>query len=105
MNPAVLDAFALLICAAEEEAPAYPGIPGHEPNIAQGRRDAAGVARAMAEINKIAPKAGAYMSECDYFLTDWKEAHWGPNYARLAKAKRRYDPSWLFKGHHCVEPT
>ncbi|MGC2577665.1 MAG: hypothetical protein WA376_08800, partial [Terrimicrobiaceae bacterium] len=30
MNPAVLDAFALIISAAEGP-PAYPGIPGHEP--------------------------------------------------------------------------
>ena len=32
INPAVLDAFALLICAAMEP-PAYPGIPGHEPDL------------------------------------------------------------------------
>ncbi|MEO6225295.1 MAG: FAD-binding protein [Sphingomicrobium sp.] len=104
-NPEVLDAFALLICAAEEQAPAYPGIPGHAPNLAEGRRDAAGVTRAMAEIYRIAPNAGAYMSECDYFLNDWKQAHWGPNYPRLARAKRRYDPHSLFNGHHCVEPA
>jgi FAD/FMN-containing dehydrogenase len=58
----------------------------------------------MAEIYKLVPGAGAYMSECDYFLRDWKRAHWGSNYPRLARAKRRYDPHWLFKGHHCVEP-
>ena len=104
-NPDVLDAFALLICAAEEEAPAYPGIQGHEPNVATARSDAAGVARAMAHIRHAVPTAGAYMSECDYFLKDWKSAHWGTNYKRLAEAKRRYDPSWLFKGHHCVEPA
>jgi FAD/FMN-containing dehydrogenase len=103
-NPEVLDAFALLICAAEEQ-PAYPGIPGHEPNLAAGRRDAAEISRAMREIYRIAPNAGAYMSECDYFLKDWKRAHWGPNYPRLAAAKRRYDPDWLLRGHHCVEPV
>jgi len=102
-NPDVLDAFALVICAAEQD-PAWPGIPGHQPDIAGGRRQAAGVARAMREINRIAPGAGAYMSECDYFLKDWKRAQWGANYLRLAAAKRRYDPSWLFHGHHCVEP-
>jgi FAD/FMN-containing dehydrogenase len=59
----------------------------------------------MAEIHKIAPNAGAYMSECDYFLADWKRAHWDTNYPRLAAAKRRYDPAWLFRGHHCVEPA
>lgn len=102
-NPEVLDAFALVICAAEE-APAYPGIPGHEPDLARGRSDAARVTRAMAEIYRIAPGAGAYLSESDYFQKDWKRAYWGANYARLAKAKRRYDPARLFRGHHCVEP-
>jgi FAD/FMN-containing dehydrogenase len=102
-NPEVLDSFALLICGAEEQEPAYPGIPGHEPHIADGREDAASVRRAMAEVYKLVPGAGAYMSECDYFLADWKRAHWGSNYPRLAAAKRRYDPHNLFTGHHCVE--
>jgi len=102
-NPEVLDAFALIICAAEGD-PAWPGIPGHEPDVAKGRRQAAGVTGAMDEIRKLAPYAGAYMSECDYFLKDWKRAQWGPNYPRLAAAKRRYDPHGLFRGHHCVEP-
>ena len=103
-SPEVLGAFALLICAAEEQ-PAWPGIPGHEPNVAEGRRDAAGVTRAMQHIRAIAPNAGAYVSECDYFQRDWKRAHWGANYPRLAAAKRKYDPTWLFRGHHCVEPA
>jgi FAD/FMN-containing dehydrogenase len=102
-NPEVLDSFALVICAGEEE-PAWPGIPGHEPKVAEGRRDAAEVTRAMAQIYKLVPNAGAYMSECDYFLRDWKRGHWGANYPRLAEVKRRYDPAWLFRGHHCVEP-
>lgn len=102
-NPEVLDAFALLICASEQQDPVYPGIPGHEPDLAKARAAANGVRRAMAEVYKVAPGAGAYMSECDYFLKDWKQAQWGPNYPRLAAAKRRYDPRGLFSGHHCVE--
>ena len=35
MNPAVLDAFALAIAGANEP-PAYPGIAGHEPDVAAG---------------------------------------------------------------------
>ncbi len=46
-NPAVLDAFALLICAADAP-PAYPGIAGHEPDVGKGREEAVGVRRAMA---------------------------------------------------------
>lgn len=104
MSPAVLGAFALLICAAEEQ-PAWPGIPGHEPNVAKGRYDAAGVRRAMQPIRELVPGAGSYLSESDYFEPNWKRAHWGGNYSRLASIKRRYDPHWLFKGHHCVEPN
>jgi len=37
MNPAVLDAFALVIAATCQQA-VYPGIPGHEPNTAQGQQ-------------------------------------------------------------------
>lgn len=102
-NPQVLDAFALLICASEQQEPVYPGIPGHEPNVFEARNASASVRRAMAEIYKIAPAAGAYMSECDYFLKNWKQAQWGANYERLAAAKRRYDPDETFFGHHCVE--
>ncbi len=39
MNPAVLTAFALVI-VADGQKPAYPGIPGHEPSIAEGRKAA-----------------------------------------------------------------
>jgi FAD binding domain len=39
MNPAVLDAFALIISAAEGP-PAYPGLPGHEPDLAVAREHA-----------------------------------------------------------------
>ena len=40
MNPAVVDAFALAIIGAGGP-PAYPGIPGHEPDAAAARREAA----------------------------------------------------------------
>ena len=103
-NPELLDAFALIIVAAEGD-PAWPGIPGHEPDMERGRRSAAGVTRAMAPIRRLVPDAGAYMSEADYFQKDWKRAYWGENYQRLAAAKRAYDPGGLFKGHHGVEPA
>ena len=37
-NPAVLDAFALVISGAEGP-PAYPGVPGHEPDLSAARRN------------------------------------------------------------------
>ncbi|HUP20681.1 MAG TPA: FAD-binding oxidoreductase, partial [Gemmatimonadota bacterium] len=48
MNPAVLDAFALAIVAGEGP-PAFPEIPGHEPDPARGRRAADRIQAAMAE--------------------------------------------------------
>jgi FAD/FMN-containing dehydrogenase len=104
MNPEVLGAFALLICASNDE-PAYPGIPGHEPKIGEGRRDAAAVEAAMREIYGVAPGAGAYLTESNYFQRDWKRAYWGPHYPALARAKRKYDPAWIFRGRNCVEPS
>lgn len=101
MNPAVCDAFALLICAADAP-PGYPGIPGHEPDVAQGRKEKALVKAAMAPIRRLVPDAGAYVSEADYFQADWQRAFWGGNYGRLLAAKRRYDQAGVFTGHQTV---
>jgi len=101
MNPAVLDAFALAISAAGEQ-PAYPGVPGHEPDAALARHGRRAVAQTMAELRKLVPDAGSYVSESDYFEADWRRAHWGANYARLAAVKAVYDPDDLFIVHHGV---
>src|SRR6185369_4911976 len=100
-NPAVLDAFALLICASDAD-PAYPGVPGHEPDVAAGRRHAAAVEAAMKEIRKVVPNGGSYVNETDYFQKDWQDAFWGPHYRRLAAIKQKYDPGGLFYAHHGV---
>jgi FAD/FMN-containing dehydrogenase len=101
MNPAVLDAFALVILGASED-PAYPGVAGHEPDVAAGRKAAQAIARAMAEVRKLVPEPGAYVSESNYFEPRWQEAFWGSNYARLLAVKDRYDPDGLFIVHHGV---
>jgi hypothetical protein len=101
MNPAVLDAFALAIVASEGP-PAYPGLRGHEPDLADARRNAGKVAKAMAELRKLVPHAGSYVAESSYFETDWQNAYWGANYARLLAVKDKYDPSGLFFAHHGV---
>lgn len=103
-NPEVLNAFALLICSAEGP-PAWPGIRQHEPDIAQGRREAAAVARAMRPIRALVPNAGTYMSEADYFQRDWQHAYWGDHYPRLQQIKRKYDRGNLFYGHQTVAPA
>lgn len=101
MNPQVLDAFALAIAGASG-LPAYPGVPGHEPDVAAARRERAAVGRAMEELRDLAPVAGSYVSESDFFEPDWQKSFWGANYDRLLAAKRRYDPDGLFIVHHGV---
>jgi len=101
MNPAVLDSFALAIAGAHEP-PAYPGIPGREPDTAKGRQDARAVTAAMAPIKALTGPPASYLSEADYFQNDWQASFWGHHYPRLAQVKNRYDPGGLFSVHHGV---
>jgi FAD/FMN-containing dehydrogenase len=101
MNPAVVDAFALAI-SGDLGQPAYPGVPGHEPDEAAARSQSAAVEASMDEIRRIAPRAGSYVWETDYFQPHWQEAFWGENYDRLLTVKQKYDPDGLFFLHHGV---
>jgi FAD/FMN-containing dehydrogenase len=100
-NPAVLDAFALAICGAGAP-PAYPGVPGHEPDLEKARRDAAAVTAAMGELRKLTPRPASYVWETDFFEPNWQESFWGDNYPRLRAIKQKYDPEGLFFLHHGV---
>jgi len=98
MNPDVAGAFALAIVAAST-----PGEPAEgSPQMAQSRERAQRVADAFDALRTVAPGAGCYFNECDYFLDDWQRAQWGGHYERLAEIKRRYDPKGLFVVHHGV---
>jgi FAD/FMN-containing dehydrogenase len=101
MNPAVCDAFALAIIAGGE-APAYPGIPGHEPDVAAARRRAAAIDRSMQELANLVPNTGSYVSESNFFEKNWQQSFWGANYAQLLAIKDKYDPDSLFFVHHGV---
>ncbi|MBT2118886.1 FAD-binding oxidoreductase [Dyella sp. LX-66] len=101
MNPQVLDAFALAIVGTHGD-PAFPGMPGAKTDAGQARSHIQNLDRAMAALYRLNPAAGSYVSESDYFLSDWQSRFWGPNYARLLEAKRRYDPDGLFTVHHGV---
>lgn len=101
MNPAVIDAFALAIIAGGGP-PAYPGIPGHQPDLIAARKNAVEIDQAMDELRKIVPDAGSYVSESNYFERSWQRSFWGPNYARLLQVKAKYDPTGLFFVHHGV---
>ena len=101
MNPAVTDAFALAITGALGE-PAYPGVPGHEPDAAAARNEAEAVEQTMDAILKLLPRPGSYVWETDFFQPNWQDAFWGENYARLRAVKDKYDPAGLFFVHHGV---
>lgn len=99
-NPAVLDAFALAIIA--DGGGGYPGIRGHEPNVALARKSRDQIHRSMNELRALAGSGGAYVSESNFFEEDWQHSYWGGNYARLASIKRKYDPAGLFFVHNGV---
>jgi FAD/FMN-containing dehydrogenase len=98
-NPAVADAFALAIIA-DGEAPAYPG--QRAPDLDVARKDADAIAKSAAALRRVAPDAGSYVSESNFFNKRWQRDYWGPNYARLLAVKAKYDPDGLFFVHHGV---
>ncbi|MGH7925515.1 MAG: BBE domain-containing protein, partial [Candidatus Binatus sp.] len=100
-NTALLTAFALAI-VADGEGPAYPGIPGHEPSVAEGRKAAERIDQCLNQLRALVPNPGAYVSESNYFEKGWQQAYWGSNYSRLAEIKTKYDPDGLFFVHNGV---
>lgn len=100
-NPVVVGAFALVIIANADK-PAYPNLPDLAVNKNAARQDARGVDRAIAELPKLVPHSGSYVSESNYFNNSWQEAFWGTNYPRLHAIKAKYDPDGLFFVHHGV---
>jgi FAD/FMN-containing dehydrogenase len=50
----------------------------------------------------MAPGAGSYVAESDYFESNWQQSYWGPNYPRLLAIKQKYDPEGLFFVRHGV---
>jgi len=82
--------------------PAYPGVPGHEPDLTAARKDAGAIDAAMDELRRVVPDAGSYVSESNFFEPEWQRSFWGPNYPRLQTVKTTYDPAGLFFVHHGV---
>jgi FAD/FMN-containing dehydrogenase len=101
INPTVLNAFTLVIIAGGKPL-AYPGIPGHEPDLTVARRDARAISRSMDELRKIVANPGSYVSEGNFYEQSWQRAYWGTNYPRLRIVKTKYDPEGLFFVHHGV---
>jgi FAD/FMN-containing dehydrogenase len=101
MNPAVLDAFALAICAGGGP-PAFPGLKGHEPDRQAAHRAASAVTKSMDTLLEVVDEPGSYVSESDFFESHWRRTFWGSNYPRLAAVKKKCDPDGLFFVHHGV---
>jgi len=57
---------------------------------------------AMGELRKLVPDGGSYVSETNFFESDWQRSFWGANYPRLQAVKAKYDPDGLFFVHHGV---
>jgi len=91
MNPAVLNAFGLAIIAGGSPA-TYPGISGHEADLTLARKNAAKIDQSMAELRKIAPDAGSYVSETNFFEPSWQRPFWGPNYRNCEPSRRNTIP-------------
>jgi FAD/FMN-containing dehydrogenase len=100
-NPAVTEAFALAVIA-DGEGPRYPGLARPALDETAARRDAHAIDLATAELRRIAPDGGSYVSESNYFNSSWQDAFWGSNYPRLREVKAKYDPDGLFFVHHGV---
>lgn len=100
-NPAVVEAFALVIIA-DGHGLAYPGLTRTTMDLTSARGDAHDIDLAAAELRKIAPNAGSYVSESNYFNRSWQKDYWGTNYSRLRAIKTKYDPDALFFVHHGV---
>jgi hypothetical protein len=100
-NPKVCDAFALVIIA-DGEMPAYPGFPRGAVDEQKARKDARTIDLAAAELRRIAPQSGSYVSESNYFNPNWQTDYWGTNYPRLQTVKAKYDPAGLFFVHNGV---
>jgi FAD/FMN-containing dehydrogenase len=100
-NPAATKAFALAIIA-DGEGPRYPGLARPPIDEIAARKDARAIDLAAAELLRVAPDAGSYVSESNYFNPRWQTAYWGENYARLRAVKAKYDPDGLFFVHNGV---
>ena len=96
-NPVVLDAFALAIVA--NGGLPLQWLPFYASFV---RKDARAVDEATAELRKIVPEPGSYVSESNYFNQSWQTAFWDGNYPKLRAVKAKYDPDGLFFVHHGV---
>ncbi|MDC0535918.1 FAD-dependent oxidoreductase, partial [Francisellaceae bacterium] len=99
MHPEVLNAGALVIMSYSTSQPQLDKTLQGETKIQQ---KVTNINEAMSLIQAMAPNAGAYANEADYFQSNWQQTFWGDNYPKLLEIKDKYDPNGLFYCHHCV---
>jgi FAD/FMN-containing dehydrogenase len=87
---------------ADGEGAAYPGMAQPAMDLEAAHRDARAIERATAELRKVAPDAGSYVSESNFFNKRWQQDYWGEHYPRLRSVKKKYDPEGLFFVHNGV---
>jgi FAD/FMN-containing dehydrogenase len=68
----------------------------------EARSGASRINKAINALLKVAPDAGSYVSESNFFEKNWQRSFWGTNYQRLAAIKKKYDPEGLFFVRHGV---
>jgi FAD/FMN-containing dehydrogenase len=100
-HPGVYQASGLLIMSAGTDK-IIPGYNEYALNINKAQHEVHAINKAMAQIKSLAPKAGTYANEADYFQKNWQESFWGSNYPKLLAIKKKIDPNGLFRCHHCV---
>ncbi|API86481.1 FAD-binding protein [Francisella uliginis] len=98
MHPGVFDAGALAIMSYSSDKPQIDKSK-MSPDVKKKVDD---IYKAMSMIQNLAPNAGTYANEADYFQKDWQKVFWGDNYSHLLNIKNKYDPQGLFYCHHCV---
>jgi FAD/FMN-containing dehydrogenase len=101
MNPGVTAAFALAIIA-DGERPSYPGMKRPPMDLEAAHKDADAIDQATQELRNVAPEAGSYLSESNYFNKNWQQAYFGDHYPKLQAIKKKYDPDGLFFVHNGV---
>ena len=100
-NPAVLDAFALAIIASGE-GHAYPGLPGHEPDLAAARKGGRFSREIDERTAQARPQRRSLCLREQLLRASFGQAYWGANYSKLQAVKEKYDPDGLFFVHNGV---
>jgi FAD/FMN-containing dehydrogenase len=100
MHPDVTTAFALAIMATGGTPP-FAEL-GLNLDRAQAQKNASAVTQAATALRRVAPRAGSYVSESNFFNARWQNAFWGGHHARLQQIKRTYDAGGLFYVHHGI---